>query len=271
MKRELFNVADEEFIALLKRTHEGFQEAGVSYMFVGGVANQLHIAKLLCNLHKDNLVNIVKSNKIRIQDYFRSTDDVDIVTKFEDESSDEKRKELNTRKKIFSVLDYIIEEKEYLSPTEEHIVSIDLDRRAHVRPVFALGVDGIVDPDKKVSFNIYRGPEDLKNSALKEFEDRTYNQFLERAVIINLPYSSNGDIPLKVKNKEDLIATKMALGRPKDINDVLSLVKYSIKAKQYPDYDVVREILCSEDERLHVKNEELCKRYEAFMKLVQTL
>src|SRR3989338_6664663 len=110
MKQELFNITDEELATLLKRTHEGFKNEQVPYMFVGGIANQVHIARLLCDIYKNNLMEIIKSAKIRTQDHFRSTDDVDIATRLDDDVNDEK-KELNARKKIFSVLEYIVGEK----------------------------------------------------------------------------------------------------------------------------------------------------------------
>lgn len=269
MKQELFNVTDEELATLLKRTHEGFEKEQIPYMFVGGIANQIHIARLLCDIYKDNLMGIIKSAKIKTQDYFRSTDDVDIATRL-DEDADNERKELNARKRIFSVLEYIVEEGDYISPSEEHIININLERKGHVRPVFSLGVDDVIPKDKKISFNIYREPKDLKNGILKEFENRFYDIFLKGAVELGIPYSSNRNMTFKVKNREHLLATKIALGRPKDMNDALSLVRYSNLACQSLNYSAVEQILCCEDEHYHIKSEELCRRYEAFRNLEKT-
>ncbi len=271
MKRELFNVADEEFITLLSKTHEGFGNAGLRYMFVGGVAVQLHVAKLLCDIHKDNLINIVRSGKIRVQDYFRSTDDVDIVIKPIEKESDESKAEIKARQSIFSALDYIVKEELYISPTGDHLINIEIDKRGHVKPTFRLSVDGVGDRDKAVDFNIYRKPKDLRNTTLKEFENSFFDIFLNGSVKLDLPYSSAGDISLRIKNKEHLLATKIALGRKKDFHDALSLVEYSNMANQGIEYPVVEHILCSEDQRYHIKSEELCRRYEAFRNLEKTL
>ena len=260
-------------MTLLQRTHKGFEREGIPYMFVGGVANQAHIAKFLCDYYKDNLLGLVKSQKIRVQDHLRATDDVDIVTRFRyvEDSAESRIREIDDAKKIFSVLDYIVEDEEYFSPSEENIVKIILNKRGHVRPTFRLGINDVVDSDKIASFNIYKGPKDLKNGILKEFEDRFYDIFLNGAVNVDLPYSDKGNITLRVKDKDHLLATKIARGRPKDINDALSLIKYGKLVDQEPRYPIVENILCCEDQRYHVKSEELCKRYEAFRKLADTL
>ncbi len=269
MKRELFSVADEEFVTLLNRTHEGFEREGMKYMFVGGVATQLHVAKLLCDSYSKTLIDLVKSSDIRIQDHLRATDDVDIAIRVDGVGSDIKGKEMTVAKKVFSVLNYIVQDEEYFSPSEENIIRIHLDKRGHVRPVFQLGINGIVDSDKKVSFNIYNDPKDLKNGSLKEFEDRYYDQFLNNASDLSIPFSNKGNLFFKVKNKEDLLATKIARGRPKDINDALSLVKHIKAIGGDIDYSAVESILCSPDQRYHVQNEELCNRYGAFMGIVR--
>lgn len=271
MKQELFNVADEEFMTLLQRTNEGFEQAGIPFMFVGGVANQTHVAKYLCDINQTNLIDLIQSKKIRVQDCLRSTDDVDIVTRLSDDEPNLERKELNARRRIFSILDYIVGDGEHFSPTEDHIVDIKLRRKAHARPVFELGVDGVMYPDKKISFNIYRAPKDLKDGNLKEFEDKFYDTFLDGSVNIALPYSSRGGITLRVKSPEHLLATKIARGRSKDISDALSLVQYSGQSGKPLQYSVVEEILCGEDSRYHVRNEALCQTYSAFMKLVKSL
>lgn len=169
------------------------------------------------------------------------------------------------------MLDYIVGDGVHLSPSDNYLVNIKLERRAHVRPVFELGLDDVIDSDKKVSFNVYRRPEDLKNGALKDFENGYYDLFLSRSLCLEIPYSPKGSVPLCVKSKEDLLATKIARGRPKDLCDALSLVKYSAKAGEDVQYPLVEEILCNKDQRGNYSSEELCNRYRAFMKFTLTL
>lgn len=271
MKRELFNLADEEFMTLLIRTHEGFIRENIPYMYVGGVANQAHISHLLCKTHKGTLYDIVRSGKIRVQDYLRSTDDVDIVTHFEEAKEGDSRKEIEVRKEIFSILDYIVGEGIHISPSEQHFINIRLQRKAHVRPVFELGINDVINPDKTVSFNIYRKAEDLKNGVLKEFENSFYDLFLDNAIQIGIPYFDNKTIYLNVKNREHLLATKIARGRPKDLGDALSLVKHYQKAGEDITYSIIEEILCRKNKQGNYTSEELCRRYEAFRKLEQTI
>lgn len=270
MKRPLFNIADEEFMTLLERTKEGFDREGIDYMLVGGVATQIHVAKALCDVYEENLVDLAGSGKLRLQDHLRSTDDIDMALRIDDSDQDEK-KEINVARRIYKVLDYIVGEGDFISPSGEHIVSINLVRRAHVRPQFQLGIDDAISLDKIASFNLFRGPVKLHNTALSEFEDRFYDVFIDRAMNVRLPYSKDGDIEFRVKRPEDLLATKIALGRPKDINDALSIVRHLRDANRSVDYEAVAEVLCSKDPKYHCQSENLCNRYEKFRELEGTL
>lgn len=265
MKRELFNVADEEFMTLLERTDKAFREEGISHMFVGGVATQCYMAKYLCDIYGGSLLDLASSEKVRMQDRLRSTDDVDIALSMGNID------DIEAGKKIYSVLERIVGEGEFLSPSDEHIISIDLLRKGHVKPQFQVGIDKDIDPDRIVAFNLYRKPKDLKDKNLEEFEDKFYDFFIGRAVDLSIPYCDGKTINLKVKNPADLLATKIVRGREKDIADALSLIRYSRKSNDAINYADVRKVLCGNSTKYGIPNEVLSTRYDVLMSMVESL
>jgi len=257
MKRELYDIADEEFITLLDRTESAFKDAKIPHMFVGGVATQAHLASYLCRIHGTTLRGLVASNDIRLQDYLRATDDVDIALRLDEPD------EIKVAKKIFSVLDNIIGEGDHLSPSEEHIISMKLARRGHVKPQIQLALDDYAEnPDEVVAFNLYRKPKDIKNDGVRAFEDRYYDKFMKGAVKLSIPYSDAKSVILTVKNPVDLVATKVAIGRPKDFGDVLALRKYGKLAKKSISDRAVGKVLFGEALR---------ERWDAFKALEDSL
>ena len=270
MKRELFSVADEEFLTLLDRTSFAFNRAGIPYMVVGGVSTQACVAAYLNSIHGASLKEI-KEKGIRLQDYLRATDDVDIAIRLDEQGDDKEAREISARNKIFSVLDDIVGNGEFISPTEEHIINIGLCRKGHVRPEFKLGVDGEIYDDKVVMFNIFRGPRDLNNTHLKEFEASLYDRFLNEAINVDIKYAPNVAVSLRIKRPEHTIATKIVNGRDKDMADVISILRQSRQAGCPIVHDMVEEILCSKDAKYDIQNEYLCKRYELLKELEKTL
>jgi len=156
----------------------------------------------------------------------------------------------------------------YLSPTEEHLVSIHSSRTGIVRPTFMLSLDDEPRSDDIASFNLFKGAEDSKGrwgADIEEFERRFYETFMGRGVVLSIPLSSKGRIQLKVKKIEDLIATKIVHGRAKDFSDLVSLARYSAQAGSPVNYDEVRATLSSNDPRLEIPNPNFVEKFEAFM------
>jgi hypothetical protein len=262
MKRALYNVSNEEFLALLERTDQAFRGKGLEHMFVGGVATQFHIANYLCSIYGLPFRELVESDRIRIQDHLRSTDDVDIALRMDGG-------DIDSAKRVSSVLNTI--KGEFFSPSEEDIIAVKSYREGHVRPQFRLEVNDNSDPDKVVSFNLYRRAEDLRDGNLKEFEKKYYDEFMDRASDVTLPYFSGKNITLKLKSPEDLLATKIARGRDKDIGDALSLSRHSRAANAPISDEKVRNILCGPDEKYGVPNPVLFARYDTFKKMEELL
>ncbi len=273
MKKEIYSLADEEFVTLLDRTHRAFEKNAVPYMLVGGVAIQAHIIQYLCKTGK-TLLDLIKDPNFRMQDHLRATDDIDITLKGNGED------EIAFANRLYNVLDDIVGKKEgeeegvFFSPTRNHLISIALSRKGLSRPIFRLGVDKEPDPESIVSFNLYKGAKDTNErwgQEIRDFESKFYYVFMDRAMEVEVPYCSGQEekINLRVKKPEDLIATKLIRGRPKDINDILSLANHSEEAEMPIDYDAVRDILCSNDPRYNKPNLAFVEKYEWFIDMLK--
>lgn len=266
MKRALYDLTDEEFVTLLERTHIAFGNAKIPYMFVGGVAVQAHIADCLCRNGK-NLADFANSPDFRVQDHLRATDDVDITLSRKAESDD-----VSFANKIYAVLNDIVgKEGGYISPTGEHLVFASLERKGLSRPIFRLGLNGEGDINSAVSFNLYKGAEDTNERwpfDIRDFERRYYETFIERAVDIEIPFCSGKKIHLRIKNAEDLLATKIVRGRDKDLSDVLSLAHHRANAGNPINYEAIKGILCADDPRYGIPNASFMEKYEQFMNVL---
>ena len=267
MKNQIYTLADEDFITLLERTHNAFNELRIPFMFVGGVATQTHITNYLCQSAK-TLSELVDSPDFRLQDYLRATDDVDITL------DKNEFRQVDLIKKIFEAYKLIQGENGlFVSPSENHLVAIMLDRHGAKRPVFKLGIDKepeavALDSDRLVSLNFYKGPEDTNtrwSSEIRDFERRYYYDFMNRGVDVKIPYCPGKNITLRVKKAEDLLATKLVRGRPKDWDDILALTQYSAEAGKPIDYNEVGRLLTSEDPKYGKPNLAFVERFEEFM------
>ncbi len=269
MKRPVYDLTDDEFATLLVRTHDCFSNAGIPYMFVGGVAIQAHNAFYLTNSHRKPLKELTKDPSFRVQDFFRATDDVDITLKKGSECSD-----IDFAKRILGVLAEISEEHDYLSPTDSHVITIVPYRTGVARPIFNLGKDvksgERLDPERVVSFNIYQGPKPIGDKVSSDFEGVHYDEFLERAVICEIPYGNTSKLVLRVKKPEDLLATKIVRGRDKDWTDILSLYRNSQQSGNPIDLGVVESLLCSPHSKYQVPDMALVDRYERFRKFIDS-
>lgn len=270
MKRPLYTIADEEFATLLDRADAAFRAKGIKYMIVGGVATQAHLINYLCKDGK-KLVDFVNDPDFRLQDHLRATDDIDIT--LNPRKNGEEYDKVEFASKIYSVLESIVDKDGmFMSPTENHLVSISLERKGISRPIFRLGLDDDKDPEKVTSLNFYRGSDDTNErwgKDIQEFENRFYYQVMDRAEDVKIPFCQKKDIILKVEKAEDLIATKLVRGREKDWNDILSLVNHSEAAGTPIDYKVIEKVLCSVDPKNERTYLPFVEKYEQFMQHIK--
>ena len=272
MKRALYSIDDEEFMALIERTGQTLSQRAIPYMFVGGVATQTHIVNYLCKKEGTTLQDLSHSPNFRIQDHLRATDDIDITldARILDEEGSNK---VRVSQEIMEALKEIEGEGVYESPSGEHLVSMKLERLGSKRPVFRLGLDREADsPDSEVSLNLYYGPNDTNNrwpSEMVEFEKANYFDFFETATDIQIPFTQDRKVRLLVKGPEQLLATKIARAREKDWTDMLLLYRHANESGNSIDLKEVEQLLSARDPRYHVTNDNLINRFKKFKYLIK--
>lgn len=247
MKRALFNLKDEEFATLLARTGKAFAGAGIKYMFVGGAAVQMHIAQAMTKIHNLPLQSI-SPEILRTQDSLRATDDLDMVAYLSCPSNGSFTDKVKYQSgKVYEVLDAIAGEGVFFSPGEDALVKIELIRRAHVRPVFHLGLDGARDAsDRLLAFNINLEPIcSHKTQTIQEFETENFQPFLNDALEVAFPYYGDATLSARVISAPDLFATKVVRGRPKDLSDAMNLALYTSRSGSPINQDYISHLLFS--------------------------
>ena len=79
MANKWFNLSDGRFLTFLNSMGKKVYASGIPYMFVGGVAHQVHMASYLCGIYRKNLMDLATSGEIDLSNYLRSTDNVDVA------------------------------------------------------------------------------------------------------------------------------------------------------------------------------------------------
>jgi len=214
MKRELYTLADEEFGYFISNLHEQMKKEDLSYVLVGGTAVQAHIFKRLTDQTKKTLSELILSDELRIQDYIRATDDIDLAI-----SSRVLEREgyVNFNRKMNRVLD-MLETEEVISPSEEFLLSYKLIRRGIKRPRFQIYVDGEGNDEMQIAMNIGRDKKDLQN-----LDSENYDTFVDGGQTLQIPFNKDFIISANVIKPEHLIVSKVAKFRAKDTMDVHSL------------------------------------------------
>lgn len=230
MKRALYNITDEEFAYFVNEIGKGFDEQTIPYVFVGGTATQMHIIKRLYNIHKQDINTMAED--VRLQDYLRSTDDIDVALSSGVYNGDN----IRYIEKINKFQDFL--NQEVISPTEEHVVKYESVRKGAKRPVFQIHVDDKTDDEKRIALNISRRPQDLVN-----LESKFYQFFVDNGKRVEVPYNQNLNINVKVINPIHLLAAKISHFRAKDTMDIHNLVDLMRDNNEQIDFGKIKEIL----------------------------
>lgn len=244
-KRALFDVSNEDFAYFINEIGKNFDKEKIPYIFVGGTAVQLHIAKRLTSSLNLNISQIANSE--RLQDYLRATDDVDIVLS---EDIYNQKNDLEYAKVINRVLDSL--QQEVISPSKEHIFEYKLSRRGVKRPVFERTIDG--EESDQISLNLSRKPSDLRN-----LESSLYQTFVSEAERITVPYNGDFSVDVKVIPAIYLLATKISHFRAKDTMDIHSLMDLIRENNEPLDLDKLKALLGAQNTR----------NYERFLSLAK--
>ncbi len=246
MKRELYSLVDEEFAFFVDKLGEELKRRQIPHLFVGGTAVQAHILDRLIEKYELDLTTLSLGGEARLQDYVRSTDDIDIALKFPDEGADE-------REVARAINDFCESVRgEYISKTENHIFEYGLDRKGIKRPIFSVSVDG--EGKDGIVLNISRKPVDLRN-----LESRFYGEFIEAGQDLVIPYSAGANISIRVPKPEHILSTKISHFRAKDTMDMYNLVSLMRAAGEEIDMGEIERILLPE----------YTKKFEKFLSLIE--
>ena len=249
MKRELYMLSDEELAYFVDNLHRQIEKEGMPYVLVGGTAVQVHVLKRLSNKTGKNLSELVSTEGVRLQDYIRPTDDVDLAIS---SSVLETYGEVDFAKKVNKVLDGL-ERKEVISPSEEFLLGYRLIRKGVKRPRFQIYVDDKGDDKMQIALNIGRNKKDLQN-----LDSKNYDFFVGGGQLLNIPFNEGFSINTRVIKPEHLIASKIAKFRAKDTMDIHNLADLM--------RDCGEELNLSEIKKLLLPNYE--RNYERFLDLV---
>jgi hypothetical protein len=211
MKQQNFNLLDQVYSAVILAIIEKIMENGIKPVIVGGLALQFH------------LLNIMKNEGIEINEqYFRKTDDVDMCV-----ISSTKEQDLREAINALDGLEII---------TEKMFVVLRLQRDGKKRTVIeftALDENNEVSRDF-IKLNISSTPEEGYSIPSSYFDEQS-----KHAVKFKI-YGRD----FYVNDLSIIVATKLSLGRPKDLLDLENLAcLLSRSKKQYLELNKVYKIL----------------------------
>ncbi len=218
MKRQLYDLTDEAFAVFVNRIGSVLRDENVTHNIVGGTASQAYILDLMTKKYGRNIVDLTADPDVRIQDYVRSTDDIDIALGLNGEDVDKIRLITND---ILPRLNF-----EEISPDEESIIEYKSERIGASRPRFRVYTNGQGSQDDVIAMNLSRG----QNGDLYKLDDSLYKEFLEQGRDIEIPFADDYSINLRVPRLEHLLASKISQSRAKDLMDnknIAALVKKS--------------------------------------------
>ena len=229
MKRSLYNLTDEPFAMFVNRIGRVLRDEGIEYNIVGGVAVQAYILESITE--GTNVMNFLENPSVRIQDYFRNTDDVDVSLNFNLDDNEKMRR----IKEILPQLEF-----EDFSPTESSIVGIKIERIGVSKPKFRFSVYGDNENyEEIVSMNISRN----QRGDLHKLDGSLYEEFLKRHRRISIPYTKDFELEINVPSLEHLLSSKIALSRAKDVMDIRNLAKIAKDSGRQLNFDEMDKIL----------------------------
>ena len=240
MKRAIYNLGNEEFTFFVNKIEEELNHRGIPHIFVGGVAVQAHILKRLTQDYETDISTLASNEKIRFQDYIRSTDDIDLALKFPSEGDKDKDiiESVDSIKDLCSSLT-----GGYISGTENYIFEYGLERGGISRPVFTVSVDG--NNQERIYLNISR-----RSKSLKKLPYSFYNKFIDNGSELVIPYSEGYNLKVTVPKLEHVLATKISQFRAKDSMDLTNLMGVVRDCGEEIDGNELRRILLP----VHVDN-----------------
>ena len=183
-----------------------------------------------------DIFGIAEDASIRVQDYIRSTDDVDVSLGLQGKDV-EKMRIIN---KFLPKLAY-----EDISPTGESIIEFRIERIGASRPVYRVYVDDIGSQENVISMNISRG----QKKDIHKLDYFWYDEFLKNSKELNIPFYEKFELKINVPKLEHLLSSKIAHSRAKDLMDSKNLLTLVKDSGIELDFDEMEKILLLYHER----------------------
>jgi hypothetical protein len=208
MKRQLYDLTDDPFVVFVNQIGHVLRAESIPHNIVGGVASQAYILNMLTKKHGKSVRDLTRDKEVRVQDYVRSTDDVDVALDLEGETDD--------TDKIRRITTEILPQFNFteLSPNGESILEFRAERVGASRPRYRVYVNDQGGAEDVVAMNIGRQPKDLHS-----LDPVWYAEFLDQGKEITIPYSEGYTLRLRVPRLEHLLASKISQSRAKDLMD----------------------------------------------------
>jgi hypothetical protein len=230
MKRQLYDLTDEPFVMFVDRLNEVLKGEEIRYNVVGGVASQAYILDMLSKKHDSPIDGLVRYEDVRIQDYLRSTDDVDIALDLKGEEAD----------KMKTITTVIIPKMgfEGISPDGESLVEFRSERVGASRPRFRVYVNDQGTQEEVIAMNIGRKPSDIR-----KLDPNLYGDFINQGRYLRLEYSEDFSLNLHVPRLEHVLASKLSQSRAKDLMDVRNLTTLAKDTGRELDFQEIERVL----------------------------
>jgi len=206
MKRSLYDLIDEPLTMFVNKVCDVLKDEGIHYNIVGGVAVQAYILDMLTKKYGEDVLRIAEDGGVRVQDYIRGTDDVDVVLSLQGEDV-EKIKRINSILPKFAYED--------ISPSGESIIEFRTERVGASRPKYRVYVDDIGNQEDVIAMNISRG----QKKDLHKLDYFWYDEFLKHSKELNIPFFKEFGLKINVPKLEHLLSSKIAQSRAKDLMD----------------------------------------------------
>ena len=238
MKRELYDLTDEAFVMFVNRVGSVLRRERIEHNVVGGVSVQAYILKMLTEKYNKTICDLAHNSVLRLQDYVRSTDDVDLALKFDELVDTEKIKRINNLLPHFAI-------EESISPCAESIIEIRPERIGASKPTFRVYVDEKGNDESVIAMNINRG----NKGDIHNLDDSWYNELIKGSQQLIIPYTSDYNLRINVPTLEHLLATKISGSRAKDLMDNKNLVDLSKEMRNPIDLGEIERLLLPENQK----------------------
>lgn len=230
MKRQLYDLTDPAMFMFVDRIGKVLKEEGIPHNVVGGLAVQSYMLDMFSKKYNCSINDLVKNPDFRVQDYVRSTDDIDLALGIDGDDATK----INKITRFLPKLDF-----EDIDPNEEAIIALKLLRKGAYRSTFLVVNDGVTSDENIIAMNISRGQE----GDLHKLSHIWYNAFLENSQRLSLQYNDKHSTSVQVPKLEHLLSNKIAASRAKDLMDCSNLVTLLKDRKVQLDFEEMGRVL----------------------------